>query len=165
MYLWSWIAAAGFCTCSKLSAPPIFMLFARTITAEQKKTTTCDSFAPYFCISILSYCESTKKLLKTILHLLLLSTAITLVNVYVDLLVPAIRHIHLPVWLSSTAEPRSWKCSKTFPQTILLILLFQITKTCRALVWALLAIFTTWLVLHRSQQGRKPSRDRSLYSP
>ena len=34
-YLWSWIAVAGFWICSKLSAPPIFMLFSRTITPDQ----------------------------------------------------------------------------------------------------------------------------------
>ena len=46
--------------------------------------------------------------------------------------------IHL--LLPSTAEPGSWKCSKTSLELILLILLFPITKSCRALVWDLLAI-------------------------
>ena len=40
---------------------------------------------------------------------------------------------------------------------ILLILLFPITKTCRALVWD-----TTWMVFHRSQHGPKPSCDRGF---
>ena len=95
----------------KTLRPPIFMLFARRITPDQLKP-TCDSLAPYFCIFILSTCESTKKLLKTCIHLL----------------------------LPSTAEPDSWKCSKTSLEPILLILLFPITKTCRALEWDLLAI-------------------------
>ena len=87
------------------------MRFARTITPNQSKT-TCDSLPPYFCIFILSSCESIKKLLKTCIHLL----------------------------LSSTAEPGSGKCAKTSLEPTLLIPLFPITKTCRALVWDLLAI-------------------------
>ena len=55
---------------------------------------------PYFCIFILSNCESTKKLLKTCIHLL----------------------------LSSTAEPGAWKCSNTSLEPTLLIPLFPITN-------------------------------------
>ena len=95
------------------NSPPLpfsCFLLARSLPINKNQRATV--LRLYFCIFIMSTCESAKKLLKTCIHLL----------------------------LQSAAEPGSWKCSKTSLDHILLILLFPITKTCRALVWDLLAI-------------------------
>ena len=93
---------------NSLPQPFSCFLLARSLPINKNQRATV--FHLIFCIFILSNYESTKRLLKTCMH------------------------------LPSTAEPGSWKCSKTSLEPILLILLFPITKTCRALVWDLLAI-------------------------
>ena len=95
----------SFWICSKLSAPPIFML---SLPINKNVRQSCTLFLHFYPVWLWKH----QKAFKTCIHLL----------------------------LPSSAEPGSWKCSKTSLKPILLILLFPITKTCRALVWDLLAI-------------------------
>ena len=90
---------------------------------------------PFSCFLLARSLPINKNQRATVLQLIFAILSCLLVKAPKSFLKTCI-HLLLP----STAEPGSWKCSKTSLEPILLILLFLITKTCRVLVWDLLAI-------------------------
>ena len=90
---------------------------------------------PFACFLLARSLPINKNQRATVFHLIFAFLSCLIVKAPKKLL-----KICIHLLLSSTAEPGWWKCSKTSLEPILLILLLPITKTCRALVWDLLAI-------------------------